>query len=175
MTSGDDRRLTAVQWPDSIAFWREKRVVVTGGSGFLGSFVVAKLRERGAAEVFVPRSGRYDLRNLEAIRALLDDTSRPAPGGRRAAYATQAYTATAYIQTNGWNRDSWTSRQAGKVQVVQRLQAFREAAHENTLGAWARQLRGATCEMAASIVTEPSSCPSPPTTGRAASWLLNRR
>jgi GDP-L-fucose synthase len=35
--------------------------------------------------VFVPRSSRYDLRNLEAIRALIDDTSRPAPGGRRAA------------------------------------------------------------------------------------------
>jgi len=43
-------------WPDSNTFWRDKRVIVTGGAGFLGSFVVEKLRERGAAEIIVPRS-----------------------------------------------------------------------------------------------------------------------
>ena len=36
-------------------FWAEERVVVTGGAGFLGSFVVEGLERRGAT-VFVPRS-----------------------------------------------------------------------------------------------------------------------
>jgi FlaA1/EpsC-like NDP-sugar epimerase len=43
-------------------FWHDKRVVVTGGAGFLGSFVVEKLRERGATRIFVPRKAEYDLR-----------------------------------------------------------------------------------------------------------------
>ena len=57
-------------WPDSATFWRDKRVIVTGGSGFLGSFVVDKLRERGAAEIIIPRSQDYDLRDIQAIRQL---------------------------------------------------------------------------------------------------------
>ena len=57
------------------AFWRSKRVIVTGGSGFLGSYVVSKLWKRGAAEVITPRRREYDLRHLDAIRQLLRDTS----------------------------------------------------------------------------------------------------
>ena len=34
-------------WPDSREFWDGKRVTVTGGAGFLDSFVVEKLRQRG--------------------------------------------------------------------------------------------------------------------------------
>jgi GDP-L-fucose synthase len=57
-------------------FWQDKRVVVTGGSGFLGSFIVEKLQQRGAAEVFVPRSREYDLRESEAVQRMLSD-ARP--------------------------------------------------------------------------------------------------
>lgn len=65
--------LNSGNWPDSQAYWQDKRVVVTGGAGFLGSYVVDKLRERGAAEIFVPRSRDYDLRKLEAIQQVISD------------------------------------------------------------------------------------------------------
>jgi GDP-L-fucose synthase len=53
--------------------WKSTRVVVTGGAGFLGSFVVEKLRERGAREIVVPRSKEYDLVQGDAVRGLLAD------------------------------------------------------------------------------------------------------
>jgi GDP-L-fucose synthase len=53
-----------------------KRVLVTGGAGFLGSFVTEELRRRGATEIFVPRSKDYDLVQMDAVRALYRD-ARP--------------------------------------------------------------------------------------------------
>src|SRR5262245_14562053 len=52
-----------------------ERVVVTGGAGFLGSYVVEKLRERGVENLFVPRSKDYDLVRAENIRRLYDDAN----------------------------------------------------------------------------------------------------
>jgi GDP-L-fucose synthase len=54
---------------------RRKRVMVTGGAGFLGRHVVRALGDRGA-KVFVPRSAIYDLRETEAIINAFD-TGRP--------------------------------------------------------------------------------------------------
>ncbi|MDR0869137.1 MAG: GDP-L-fucose synthase [Planctomycetota bacterium] len=56
-------------------FWHNRRVIVTGGAGFLGSYVTEKLTARGAAQIVVPRSAQYDLREMSAIKQLLADTA----------------------------------------------------------------------------------------------------
>ncbi len=54
-------------------FWPGRRVIVTGGGGFLGQAVVRRLQAGGADSIFVPRSKDYDLRTKEGIdRALAD-------------------------------------------------------------------------------------------------------
>src|SRR5271168_3642049 len=52
-----------------MGFWEKRRVVLSGGNGFLGSFVVEKLRAAGCREISTPRSREYDLREKsDALR-----------------------------------------------------------------------------------------------------------
>ncbi len=53
-----------------MGYWSSRRVVVTGGAGFLGSHVVGRLRALPVEEVIVPRSRDYDLTDPEAVRRL---------------------------------------------------------------------------------------------------------
>ncbi len=57
-------------------FWQDKCVIVTGGAGFLGSFVIEKLNERGATDIFIPRIENYNLVNPNEIRHMYTDSLR---------------------------------------------------------------------------------------------------
>src|SRR3979409_1770515 len=51
-----------------------KRVVVTGGAGFLGRFIVERLRTLRDVEIFVPRSADYNLTEGNDIKRLFAET-----------------------------------------------------------------------------------------------------
>jgi len=61
------------QYPESDQFWQNKRVCVTGGDGFLGSFVQKTLKEHGATEIFIPTIDKYDLTDINDVRRMLKD------------------------------------------------------------------------------------------------------
>lgn len=55
-------------------FWKDKRVCVTGGAGFLGSTITSKLCGLGCGELIIPRSRDFDLRINESIKKLYFET-----------------------------------------------------------------------------------------------------
>ena len=52
-------------------FWKSRRVFITGGNGFLGGFLRARVEREGPAEILAPRASELDLREPAAIRAYL--------------------------------------------------------------------------------------------------------
>ena len=54
-----------------MSFWQGRRVLVTGGGGFLGQALVATLRARGAGRILAPRAAELDLRERDAVRSYL--------------------------------------------------------------------------------------------------------
>ena len=60
--------------PDT-AFWNDRKVLITGGRGFLGQAVVDQVRSRGARELFTPSSSEFDLRDRDAVRRLFAETT----------------------------------------------------------------------------------------------------
>jgi GDP-L-fucose synthase len=50
---------------------RGKRIVVTGGAGFLGRFVVNRLRDAGCSDIFIPRRKEFDLTREADVERLL--------------------------------------------------------------------------------------------------------
>ena len=54
-------------------FWGSRQVCITGGAGFLGSYLTEKLHQRGAADIFIPHIEDYDLVKPGDIKRMYDD------------------------------------------------------------------------------------------------------
>jgi GDP-L-fucose synthase len=55
-------------------FWRARRVLVTGGRGFLGQAVLERLSVHGATTVMAPSSAEFDLRDRDAVTSMFAET-----------------------------------------------------------------------------------------------------
>jgi len=53
--------------------WESKNVLVTGGNGFLGSRLVQMLKEKNPKKITIPDSKKYDLRNIDNCKSVLQD------------------------------------------------------------------------------------------------------